>query len=365
MIMLSSPEALLAEAYDNLIELRGADVPFEHEAAMVAEFTRHYIQNLFHLSEAGFKSFMQKHKELHDKACSYERRGKNPMILLQQRILQQDELGKILDRFSQHLGALDCMLDVRATAALVHHMIKFKPHDDLPAKAIGCEFGSGLGILSIAASIPFVRKGISLTVHAFEQADESRREAQRIAEILQTESKYNNLLQFHFHDGDITKAEPYRYVRREEECCGPIALWISETFGYRSRTPVVEEGAKKCSFSFPSGTTPYPPELEKVYDPLPLVLDLSCLCFDAFLDKIRTGLIVAFPDIVKPTIIINGKLSSMQCPDGVWRKLHEIGQAYDMLPACNPTRWFIEDNPKPKKKRTFTISPKKLLKRKR
>jgi hypothetical protein len=339
-----SPEVLLAKAYDNLVDSRDSVLSFAQEAAMVAEFTRLYIQNLFHLSETRFKSIMRKNSDLHAKATLNERRGRNPFEVLRQQILRRDDFGRILKRYSKHLGALDCILDVRATAALVHHMVRLKPSGDLPAGVVGCEFGSGLGILSVAGSIPFVHKGKSLTVHAFEQSQESREDSRKITAILQRESRYKDRVQFNFHSGDVTTEEPYQAVKKAAEQSGPVALWISETFGYRSKRPMVSEGAATCTFWEPAGVVPYPPDLEKKYDPLPQVLEQSCRYFESFLQKIRAGDIVAFPDIVTPRVIIDGEMSRILSPDGTWRKLYEIGRPYDMMPPCVPTRWYFEKN---------------------
>jgi len=363
MTTVSSPEVLLAKAYDDLVDSRGSALSFEKEALMVADFTRLYIQNLFQLSEIEFKSVMKKNRDLHAKASLSERRGKNPIDVLRRRILQKDSLGRLLERYSTHLGALDCILDAKATAAVVHHLIHLKPSDDLPTKVVGCEFGSGTGILSVAGSIPFVHKGNSLTVHMFEQEQESRKDALKIVEILQEQSRYKNQIEFHIHSGDITSEEPYQMVKEAEEHCGPLALWISETFGYRSKKPVISEDATTCTFSDPAGIPPYPPDLEKAYDPLPQVIDHSCHHFNSILQKVRAGHIVAFPDFVTPKVIIDGELSAILSPDGTWRKLNEIGRPYDMLPPCVPTRWFFKKQSDSTQKKRFNAPRKKKKKR--
>jgi len=61
------------------------------------------------------------------------------------------------------------------------------------------------------------------------------------------------------------------------------------------------------------------------------------------LKKIRDGQIAAFPDFVTPKIIIDGKKSALLSPDGTWKKLHQLGRPYDMLPPCVPTRWFFKE----------------------
>jgi hypothetical protein len=359
------PQILLAKAYDNLVDSRDIGLSFAEEAAMVAKFTQLYIQNLFNLNDIEFKNIIRKNRDLNLKAALKERQGKNPYYLLQQQILQQDDLGKILKRYSRHLGALDCILDIKATAALVHHMISLKPYENLPEKVVGCEFGSGLGILSIAGSIPFVHNGKDLTVHAFEQSQESREDALKIVKILQEESRYKDQIQFNFHSGDITTDEPYQIVKKAEKNSGPLALWISETFGYQSKKPVIPEDGMMCCFSNPPGIIPYSSDLEAKYDPLPQVLNHSYSYFESFLQKIREGHIIAFPDIVTPRVIIDGKMSCILSPDGTWRKLHEIGLPYDMLPPCAPTRWYLEEESKPPKRRTFQTSKKKIKKKRR
>ncbi|MBM9605521.1 hypothetical protein [Desulfopila inferna] len=336
-----SPEVLMAKAYDDLVDSRDTALSFEKEASMVADFTRLYIQNLFNLNESGLKSVMKKNRDLHAKAANWERRGRKPYELLQRQILKGDDLGKILKRYSAHLGALDCILDIRATAALVHHLIHLKPSDDLPAEVTGCEFGSGTGILSIAGSVPFVGSGRCLTMHAFEQSQESRDDSLKIIKILKMESRYKDQVIFHAHLGDVTTEKPYQLVRDAQENSGPLALWISETFGHRSKKPVVRENSIQCTFLDPSGVIPYSSDLEKKYDPLQQVLEHSCLYFDSFLQQIRQGSLVAFPDIVTPKVIIDGEKSSILSPDGIWRKLHEIGKPYDMLPPCLSTRWSL------------------------
>ncbi|TKB23824.1 hypothetical protein FCL47_21055 [Desulfopila sp. IMCC35006] len=358
-----SIEILLAKAYDNLVDSRETDLSFTQEASLVANFTQLYIQNLFHLDDSKFRNIIDKNRELNTKAAILERQGRNPYDLLRQQILEKDDLGKLLERYSQHLGALDCILDVKATAALVHHLVNLKPSDNLPGKVVGCEFGSGLGILAIAGSIPFVHNGNFINVHAFEQSPESHEDSLKIVEILQKKSKYKDQIQFTFQLGNIITEEPYRRVKEAEKHTGPLALWISETFGYRSKKPVIPEGATMCTFSHPTGVIPYPPDLEAKYDPLPHVLDLSCRYFDSFLQKILTDEIIAFPDIVTPRVIIDGEMSSILSPDGTWRKLHEIGLPYDMLPPCVQSRWYYEEKPKTPRKRPFQTSPKKRKKK--
>jgi hypothetical protein len=359
--MTSTPSAAvsLAKAYDELVDAQGTVLSFKKEAAMVAEFTRLYIQSLFDLNEIQFKKIMRKNRDLHAKASLKERQGKNPFEVLHRRILQQDDLGRILKRYSAHLGALDCILDTKATAALVHHMIHLKPPDNIPVRVVGCEFGSGLGILSVVGSIPFVHKGKLLTIHAFEQSLESREDSMKIVEILQRESRYKDQFQFHIHSGDIVSEKPYQAVKAAEESSGPLALWISETFGYQSMKPVISNDTTSCTFSNPTGVSPYSPDLEKKYDPLPQVLNHSCLYFDSFLQKMHAGDIVAFPDIATPKVIIDGELSAILSPDGTWRKLHTVGRPYDMLPPCVPTRWQFKKKPKSSQKRKFHTSPRK------
>lgn len=361
----ASPEELLAKAYDDLVDSRDNALSFTQEASMVAVFTRLYIQNLFHLDETQFKRIMQKNIDLHARATLNERKGKNPYEVLKRQILQQNDFGKILERYSTHLGALDCILDAKATAALVHHIIHLKPSDNLPARVVGCEFGSGTGILSVAASIPFVSKGKLLTIHAFEQSRESREDARRIIEILQRESRYKDQIKFHIHSGDVTAEKPYQLVKEAEEYSGPLVLWISETFGHRSKKPVLSESATMCTFADPTGVIPYPPDLEKKYDPLQQVLEHSCQYFDSFFQKIRSGYIVAFPDIVTPRVIIDGEMSSILSPDGTWRKLHEIGRPYNMLPPCVATRWYFEEQSKPPQEEKLSNPPKKKTKKRK
>ena len=357
-VSISSPSAVqLAKAYDDLVELQDSVLSFKQEAALVAVFTRLYIQNLFDLSQTGFVSILRKNRNLHAKAALHEKQGKDPYDVLRRQIQQRDDLGRIIDRYSKHLGALDCLFDVKATAALVHHMVRAKLSGDLPARVTGCEFGSGLGVLSVAGSIPFARSGKVLTVHAFEHARESREDAMKIVEILKKESRYKDNVQFHFHEGDVTTEEPYKTVRQAAEESGPVALWISETFGYRSQRPVISENGTMCTFASPTGVNPYPPGLEKEYDPVPQVLNFSCRYFDSFFQKIRGGEIVAFPDIVTPRVIIDGEMSAILLPDGTWRKLHEIGRPYDMLPPCVASRWYFEKKSEPDQEKNRRHSP--------
>ncbi len=345
-----SLEILLAKAYDDLVDQNATDISFKQEAIKVARFTRLYIQNLFQLDETAFKSIMRKNRSLHEKATRNQQRGKDPLNALRQQIRRQDDLGKILDRHSRHLGALDCILDTRATAALVHHILHLKPPENLPAKVIGCEFGSGTGILSVVGTIPFVHRGTTVTVYSFEQSKESREDAMKIVQILKRESRFKDQIHFHVVNGDVTTEHPYRTVKKAEETHGPVALWISETFGYQSQSPIVSKDATQCDFTNPAGIPAYSPDLEKKYDPLQLVINHSCHYFQPFLKKIRDRQIAAFPDFVTPKVVINGKKSALLSPDGTWKKLHQLGRPYDMLPPCVPTRWFFKEQTESSKK---------------
>ncbi len=346
-----SIELSLAMAYDALVASRKEALPFRAEAALVADFTRLFVQNLFHLDEREFKNILRANRALHEKADKREKKGKDPFEALRQQIRKQDILGRILERYSSHLGALDCVLDVRATAALIHHILYFQVTAKLPAKVMGCEFGSGTNILSVAATIPFLHQGKRLTIHAFEQSKESRKDGLKICEILLQHSEYKDLIEFHIHPGDITTKGPYQLVKDAEKECGPLALWISETFGYQSAKPLVAENGAECTFVNPAGIPIYNDDLEKKYDPLPLVIDHSCRYFDAFLSKIKEGRILAFPDFITPKVVIDGDKSRLFTADGIWKKLHQLGQPYDMLPPCVPTRWNLTNRSKSPRKR--------------
>jgi len=361
---MSSLEVSLAKAYDDLVESRDSTLPFAEEAALVAVFTRLYIQNLFNLVESDFKNVVRINNELNTKATALTRNGKNPDHLLYKYLARQDNFSKILQRYLQHLGALDCILDIRATAALVHHLVCLVPADGLPHKVTGCEFGAGTGILSVAGTIPFVGKGKIIFIQTFEQSRVPREDAQRIVDILQRESRYKDQIRFHLQEGDVTSDVPYQKVRDGLEDSGPLALWISETFGHRSQKPVVSEDAKTLTFTQPTGVVAYSPGEEAKYDPLKQVIEHSSRYFEGFLEKIRSRHIVAFPDIVTPRVIIDGKMSSMLLADGNWMNLHEIGQPYKMLPACPPSRWYFEEKSlSPQKILSFKTSPKKTKKK--
>lgn len=360
----TSPESLLARAYDNLVELETNLPSFRREASSVAEFIELYIRNLFGLSGKEFKTILRQNRELHAKADRKEQRGKDPADALRVQMRQNNTFGKLLRRYSNHLGALDCILDTKATAALVHQIQNLPLSAAIHDHVTGCEFGSGTGILAVAGTIPFVRKQKSIAVHTFEQSTEPGEDAMKIVEILLTESKYRDHLEFHLHKGDITTPEPYKIVRKATEQSGPLALWISETFGFQTRTPVISEDLESCSFANPDGTTRYSRELEEKYDPFPLVLEHSCDFFDHFLKNIHNRKIIAFPDIVTPRVIINGRKSAFLAPDGTWRKLHRIGQPYEMLPPCVPSRWYIREHSRPARKKTFRKPIRKKKKKK-
>lgn len=334
--------SLFAQAFDELVESYGKGMSFLRQAELAAVFTKLYIQNLFGWNKASFLEVMKRHRSLNRKAAAYERRGKSPQELLVRQVLLDDDLGKVLKRYTNHLGALDCILDSKASTALVHHILQLQPRETLPAQVTGGEFGSGTGILSIAGAIPFISQGKTITIHAFEQAQPSREDAQKIVDILQEYSKYRQQLHIHIHPGDITTPAPYKQIKEAEELSGPLALWISETFGYQSHAPIVSKEKAIFCFKSPQGIPPYSLELEKRYDPLRQVLERSCDQFDSFIEKINQGEIIAFPDVVTPKVIINGTASSMLASDGVWRPLHAIGEPYQMLPPCSQSRWYID-----------------------
>ncbi|MGW8193435.1 MAG: hypothetical protein ACWGOX_04145, partial [Desulforhopalus sp.] len=347
-------EEKFSQIYDELVESRFNKNTFAEEARLVASFIQLYIQCLFDLKEPEFKNIIKTNRELHLRADQCQRRGRNPLFLLEKQIKKQDTLGRILKKYSTHLGALDCILDVRASAALVHHMISMDPSEILPERIVGCEFGAGFGILSFAGSIPFVGMEKNLSVIGFEQEQQSCDDAEKIAQILATKSKYSDRVTFSFQKGDITTSAPFEKVRCLVREKGPLSLWISETFGYQSKKPVVFEAENACRFENPTGVSPYSEELEKIYDPLPIVIEHSCNMFDSFIPKIKNKSIVAFPDFVTPQVVIDGKNSSLLSPDGIWRNLNEIGQPYDMLPKCEPTRWRLIQTEAPYDKRLRT-----------
>ncbi len=361
----SSPEQLLAKAFDNLVESSGNHIPFSEMAMLVAKFTKLYIQNLFQLSEMDFAQVMRNHCKLHAKADRIEKRGGNPLLVLQRQIEKRDNLGRILAKYAHHLGALDCILDVRATAALIHHMVMLKPEKKLPAAVTGCEMGSGTGVLSIAGSIPFISSGNHITIHGFEQSVISQDDATLISQILQENSRYSGQFQIHFNQGDITEKTPYTTLSESISSSGPLALWISETFGHRSKRPVVKDGDTVFSYEEPDSIMPYSSEEENIYDPLPQVLDLSCRYFKGFIHKVKSKEIAAFPDIVTPEVMIDGTKSSFLSADGTWRKLHEIGAPYDMLPTCVPSRWHISEDTKDENKSAIGNKTRKKRKKKK
>jgi hypothetical protein len=346
-------EILLAKSYDNLVELKNTVISFQEEASLIAEFTKLYIMNLFQLNRKDFKTILRKNRELHAKADKKELRGKDPVDALRVQMRQQNTFGKLLRRYSDHLGALDCILDVKATAALVHHLLKIPLSEKIPDRVTGCDFGAGTGILAVAGTIPFAKKHKFISVHIFEQSLESGKDAMKVMDIVLNESKYGKYLKFNLHRDDITTPIPYRIVTEAEKLEGPLALWISETFGFRTKKPEISKDLQSCTFADPEGTAPYSAELEKKYDPFPHVLNLSCSFFENFLQKIHTERIAAFPDIVTPRVIINGKKSEFLSPDGIWRKLHRIGRPYEMIPPCVPSRWYIKEQSRAALKKPF------------
>lgn len=353
----------LALVFDELVESRRQATTFADGASLVATFTRLYVQNLFDLNENEFRNIARKNRELHLRAENYERSGKNPMVLLEKQMAKKDNLGKILSRYANHLGALDCILDLRATAALIHHLIDLKVQDHLPDKVVACEFGAGLGILSLAGIVPVLASGRSVVIHTFEQASQSRNDAEQIARLLQKGCGCGHRFDLHVHEGDITTGEPYKIVADEVVRSGPLALWISETFGYQTRKPVVSEEYKRCRWVDPEGVVPYPPDLEKIYDPLPHVVKNSSTAFEGFFKKMKSGEIGAFPNFVTPKVIIDGENSAILSPDGNWRSLQDIGEPYTMLPKCVATRWRLirEDSTQRKKE----VSRKKKMQKKK
>ena len=349
-------------AFDILVDSRNKELDFQRQALLVAEFVKCYVQILVELSDKSWLKLMRQHNTLHKKADAAERKGRNPIYLLEKQIESKDDLGRILRKYSAHLGALDCILDVRATAALVHHLIELPVDKNIPESITGCEMGAGTGVLSVVGSIPFLAKGVKTHLHTFELSTVARKDAQRISQVLKKKSKYKDLLNITAHQGDITSAVPYEIVVKDIQSSGPLCLWISETFGYRSKKPVIL-GDFSCSFEQPANIPPYSPDEEKFYDPFPFVVDLSQKYFNLFLEKIGKQEIIAFPDIVTPRVIIDGRESKLLTADGVWRKLSSIGHPYTMLPPCVPSRWYIAEKKQIKKGKNLSAK-KKRIKRK-
>lgn len=339
----------LAEAFDQLILARGKNLSFTAEGLLVAAFTRNYLSTILAIKEIEVENILAENLQLHAQARIFEERGIDPAEALQRRIRQGGLFGSLLQRFASHLGALDCLLDLHATAALVHHLIRLTPREDLPEKVLGCEFGAGTMVLSVAASIPLLAAGKTLTIHAFEQSAETLRETTPLLDHLKARSRFGDRLTIHVHQGDVTLDSPYLQVAEAVAESGPLALWLSETFGHRTRSPVLDIAANNCTFTAPNGVVPYSFDQEKYYDPLPEVLARSCRHFPGFLAGIADGTILAFPDVVTPRCILDGTRSTLLGADGVWRKLHQIGTPYTMLPPCVPSRWYLEEAKAPPK----------------
>lgn len=341
--MPASPTTLvdLAEAFDQLILAHGEDLPFAEEGLLVAAFARNYLSAFLAIKESEVDGILGENLQLHAQARIFQKRGIDPAEALQRRIRQGGLFGSVLQRFANHLGALDCLLDLRATAALAHHLIRLKPREDLPEKVLGCEFGAGTTVLSVAAAIPLMAAGRTLTIHAFEQSAETLQQTLPLIDHLKARSRFGERLTIHLHQGDITHDSPYLQTAAAVAESGPLTLWLSETFGHRSRRPLLDIAANSCTFAVPSGVVPYSDDQEKHYDPFPEVLARSCRHFPGFLADIADGTILAFPDLVTPRCLLDGAKSAILGADGVWRKLHLIGAPYTMLPPCVPSRWYI------------------------
>jgi hypothetical protein len=341
--MTTSPSTLvnLAETFDQLILARDKNLSSAAQGSLVAAFVRNYLSGLLATKEIELENILSENLQLHAQARIFEERGIDPAEALQRRIRQGGLFGSLLQRFASHLGALDCLLDLRATAALVHHLIRLQPHEDLPQKVLGCEFGAGTAVLSVAAAIPMLAAGRTLTIHAFEQSAATLQEASPLIDQLKSKSRFGDRLTIHLHQADVTLDSPYRQVAAAVAESGPLALWLSETFGHRTKKPVLDIAANSCSFAAPSGIAPYSGDQEKHYDPLPEVLSHSCRHFPGFLNGIADGTILAFPDLVTPRCILDGTSSTLLGADGVWRKLHRLGEPYTMLPPCVPSRWYL------------------------
>ena len=338
-----SPDSGLAAAFDSLLASRRESLSLAEEYSLVAAFTRGYLRALLGQDDTTLTEILAANLQLHAQARIFESRGIDPAEALQRRMRQGDHLGLVLRDYADHLGALDCLLDVRATAALVHLLLRLPVADTLPREVCGCEFGAGSGILSIAASIPFLAAGKRLTIHAFERDGRSCRDIVKIAELLRRQSAHGEQLTIHVHQGDVTDDAPFRQVAEATADSGPLALWLSETFGHRSRKPLLDIAGNSCTFTAPSGLVPYSADQEKRYDPFPEVLSRSCRHFPGLLAGIADGTILAFPDLVTPRVILDGTNSALLGADNVWRKLHQIGAPYTMLPPCVPSRWFLEE----------------------
>jgi len=333
----------LVAAFDHLVASRGAPLPLAEERALVAKLTMRYAQTLLALDDAQFAGVLAENRQLHEQARIFAGHGISAAEALRRRIRQGGVFGSLLQRFAGHLGALDCLLDLRATAALIHQLIRFEPRQDLPEKILGCEFGAGTAVLSVAAAIPLLASGRTLTIHAFEQSAETLRETLPILDLLRRHSRFRERLTIHLHHGDVISDAPYRLVQAELESDQPLGLWLSETFGHRSRRPILDIASNSCTFAAPSGVVPYSPDQERHYDPFPEVLARSCHHFPGFLAAIANGSLLAFPDLVTPRCRLDGSNSALLDVDGVWRKLHQIGSPYTMLPPCVPSRWFLEE----------------------
>lgn len=350
-------------AFEKLVHVSGDKNGFQNQAIAVADFVKYYVQLLFGLNENGWQKLMRQHRELHQKAEAAERRGRSPFYLLERQIEKKDELGRVIERYANHLGSLDCILDVRATAALVHHIITLPMAETLPKSILGCEMGAGTGVLSVAGAVPFLARGKEISIHTFEQSAVPCEDAQRIIDVLEKKSWYKEMLTITVHQDDITSIAPYEMMAENIQRNGPLGLWISETFGYKSKKPKIATDFE-CRFEHPTDIVPYSAEEETTYDPFPSVLKLSVKYFNMFIKNIAKQQIAAFPDIVSPRVIIDGKNSKMKTADGIWRTLSTIGEPYSLLPACIPSRWYLSediqvaarktvDSRKKKKKRKF------------
>lgn len=234
----------------------------------------------------------------------------------------------------EKLGALHSLIDVRATAALMKEII-FKEIDGVNGKFVYADFGSGTGVLSLAAHICAVRHGASdIKGFSFEIHKDHVAQSRKVLDALLGEDAPTVV------EGDLSDRELYKPFANGV----PLNLAVSETVSFNNPAMVVK-GSQFEVVNARNDMVESALASDRFFDPYPLVMMNLARVVPGFISDVRKNLIGLFPDIVngdfKPAFLKTAlRLQTSRRSERV--RLEDLGREfyeYEDFMGTHNARW--------------------------
>lgn len=227
--------------------------------------------------------------------------------------------------------ALACLLDVHTSAALFREIAFAKQRSKPNETTVGADFGSGTGILTVAAAVAAVRNGVKATIYGFEKNPTLIARSQMTIDSM-TSDLSSHGIDVCIESADIINDEPYRRIVSTGL---PLRYWISETFNRGIPSPTVQEG----KLVWPEYFAKFKKLAHLLSDPFVDVVQQSVKHFPNLIEDVQNGRTVAFPDFVRGGLESNRHSARLRIA-GTLRNFSDIGTDFEEFENLFPHARF-------------------------